>query len=68
MYDDLAPALLVALALPQHSQRLAQLGDNFVDHNVVVAAVRAHLFYRSTTAPRGQRIDWSRAIDMHRYN
>lgn len=55
MYDDLAPALLAALALPQHSQRLAQLGDNSVDHNVCVA-VRAHLFYRSTTAHGGQRI------------
>lgn len=56
MYDDLAPALLAALALPQHSQRLAQLGDNSVDHNVCVAAMRAHLFYRSTTAHGGQRI------------
>lgn len=62
MYDDLAPALLVALTLPQHSQRLAQLGDNSVDHNVCVAAMRAHLFYRSTTAHRGQRIGES----MHR--
>lgn len=54
MYDDL-PTALLAWPLAQCLQRLAHLGDDLFNY-IRAVAVCAHLFYRSRTRARRQRI------------